>query len=149
MFFKKVPVLFSSHKYSVHFFIDWPINSLNPFLTDHSCGGSNDNGDIFRRQHPVVWQRQRSPADFNPRHQRQYSDPPKAVVQPTAEPPGSRRLGFTPRSRSEHCPGSAVSVKLPTLWTRISISHKTAGGGTLLAKKYLCVTIFRSVHNFL
>lgn len=113
---------------------------------DHSGGGPHDKRDVFWGQHAVVRQRQRPPADFNPGYQRQHSDPPKAAVLPAADPPGAGRLDAAPRPRPEHRPGPAGShCEL----TRICIFHPATNSYPLLAKKYLCVILFRSVHNIL
>ncbi len=101
-----------------HSLIVWLILSpLHP--SGHSGGGSHDCRAVFWRQHAILGQRQRSPADFNPRYQRQHSDPPKAAVLSAADPPGPGWLRVPPRLRLEHRPGSAGSVKQPTLWTNI------------------------------
>lgn len=81
----------------------------------YSSGGTHDYRDVFWRQHTILRQRKRSPADFNPRYQRQHSDPPKAAVLPATDPPGPGRLGIAPWPRPEYRPGSAGTVKQPTL----------------------------------
>lgn len=120
-------------------------------LSGHSRGGSDDKRDVFGRQQPFIWQRQCPPADFNPRYKRQYSDPSKAVVLPAAEPPGSGRVGSAPKLEPQHCPSSADQVKL---WNNYCIYKSLyyspqQGFAPTLAKKYLNVTMFRSVQNIL
>lgn len=75
--------------------------------------------DVFWRQHAILRQRQRSPADLYPRYQRQHSDPPKAAVLPAADPPG--RLGAATRPGHQHRPGSAGTVK--QTYTSLCVSH--------------------------
>ena len=90
-----------------------PLSLLCP--ADYSSGGTYDKRDVFRGQHALLRQRQRSPSDLNPRYQRQHSDPPKAAVLPAADPPGPGRVDIAPRPGPEHCPGYAGTVKQPTL----------------------------------
>lgn len=85
----------------------------------HSGGGPYDYRDVFWRQHAILRQRQRPPADFNPRYQRQHSDPPKAAILPATDPPGPGQLGVAPWLGPEHRPGSAGAVKQPSQWTHV------------------------------
>lgn len=81
--------------------------------SDHPGGGPHDQRDVLWRQHQVIRQRQRPPADLHPRHQGQHCEPPQAALLPAAEPPGPGELAHAARPGRPHPPRAAGSVTPP------------------------------------
>ena len=123
-----------------------PSNSPSPLCAFRSSRWwpPHDKRDVLWRQHEVIRQRQRPPADLHPRHQGQHSGPPEAALLPAAEPPGPGELAHAARPGPAHHPGSAGSVSQapppPPQSSPPDTGHHTTGEmGSSKQKESTCV----------